>query len=106
MPVGVTAFFVPGAAGKDLDNIFRQLVVPVLLEHCHLPRVLRHPYATPEDATGDAAVPPAHIAFIEGVALRGVPLPPGTVVIALSDGQRHQSWWQMALDRDRRFSGY
>jgi hypothetical protein len=37
MPVGVTAFFIPGADGKDLGDIFRQLVVPVLLENLHLP---------------------------------------------------------------------
>jgi hypothetical protein len=103
MPVGVTAFFVPSSSGKDLDNIFRQLVVPALVEHCHFPRELRHPYAMSEDGAGSGATTLPHIAFVEGIALKGVPRPPGTVVIALSGGQRYESWWQMALDRDRRF---
>ena len=104
IPVGVTAIFVPSATGKDLDNIFRQLVVPALLEYLHLPRLRRHPYATPEDDAADTdAAAPSHIAFVEGVALKGVPRRPRTVVFALSDGQRHKSWWQMVLDRDRRF---
>jgi hypothetical protein len=107
MRVGVTAFFVPGAGGKDLDNIFRQLVVPALFEHLQLPRLRRHPYGIPkDDAAGTDTMAPSHIAFVEGVALKGVPRPPGTVVIAFADGQRYKSWWQMALDRDRRFGAY
>ena len=56
-----------------------------------------------EDGAGSGATTLPHIAFVEGIALKGVPRPPGTVVIALSGGQRYESWWQMALDRDRRF---
>lgn len=102
MPVGVTAFYVPGPDGKDLDNIFRELILPVLLTHCQLPREMRHPYGSFDhepDERGGAGRPP-HVAFIEGVALKGVPRPPGTVVVALSDGWRHRSWWQAAIDRD------
>lgn len=100
MPVGVTSFYVPGPDGKDLDNIFRELVVPILLEHCDLPREVRHPYGSFDDGDEDSGGGQPHIAFIEGVALKGVPRPPGTVVVALSDGWRHRSWWQVAIDHD------
>jgi hypothetical protein len=103
MPVGVTAFYVPGPGGKDLDNIFRELVLPVLLTRSHLPRELRHPYRSVDEGQEEqvgAGLPP-HVAFIEGVALKGVPRPPGTVVVALSDGWRHRSWWQAAIDHDQ-----
>jgi hypothetical protein len=103
IPVGVTAFFVPGPDGKDLDNILRQLFLPVLLRQCHLPRELRHPYASLEDdvfAADGSTIGPPHVVFVEGIALKGVPRPPGTVVVALSDGQRHHSWWQKAIDRE------
>lgn len=103
MPVGVTAFYVPGADGKDLDNIFRDLVLPVLLTQCHLPRELRHPYRSVDEEQEErvGAGRPPRVAFIEGIALKGVPRPPGTVVVAMSDGWRHRSWWQAAIDRDQ-----
>lgn len=103
MPVGVTAFYVPGPDGKDLDNIFRELVLPVLLSYCHLPREVRHPYGSFDKGQEDRAGAgrPPHVAFIEGVALKGVPRTPGTVVVALSDGWRHRSWWQAAIDHDQ-----
>lgn len=100
MPVGVTAFYVPGPDGKDLDNIFRELVLPILAQHCHLPRDVRHPYGYFDEGHGDIGATRPHIAFIEGIALKGIPRPPGTVVVALSDGWRHRSWWQMAIDHD------
>jgi hypothetical protein len=37
-PVGLTAFVVPGPAGKDADNVFRDLVVPILLDQIQPPR--------------------------------------------------------------------
>jgi hypothetical protein len=92
------------AQGQDLDNIFRQLAVPVLLETCHFRRVRRHPYAILADIASAAAQ--SNFALVEGVALNGVPRPQGTLVIALSDGQRHKSWWQLTLDRDRRSGAY
>lgn len=101
IPVGVTAFYVPGPDGKDLDNILRQLFLPVLLEHYYLPRDLRHPYAQLDDNAGGSTTAPSRVAFVEGVALKGLPRPPGTTVVVLSDGHRHSSWWQMALDHDR-----
>lgn len=63
MPVGVTAFYVPGPDGKDLDNIFRELVLPILLEHCHLRREVRHPYGAfdkgDDDSGGDNRASPS-----------------------------------------------
>lgn len=100
LPVGVTAFYVPGPDGKDLDNIFRELVLPILLQHCHLPRDVHHPHGTFDEERGDTGATRPHIAFIEGIALKRVPRPPGTVVVALSDGWRHRSWWQTAIDHD------
>lgn len=102
MPVGVTAFYIPGPDGKDLDNIFRELVLPILLQHCHLPREARHPYGSFDEGDKETRATRPHIAFIEGIALNGVPRPPGTVVVALSDGWRHRSWWQIAIDHDER----
>ncbi|MEZ0053009.1 hypothetical protein ABIA30_004034 [Mycobacterium sp. MAA66] len=102
MPIGVTAFYVPGADGKDLDNIFRDLVLPVLLEHCHLPTELRHPSITFDKVTEYTPSGPSRPAFIEGVALKGIPRSPGTVVVAFSGGLRYRSWWEMAPDHDKR----
>ena len=53
-----------------------------------------------DDSSGDATSVPFHITLIEGVALKGLPRAPGTVLVASSDGERHKSWWQLALDRD------
>lgn len=102
IPVGVTAFYVPGPDGKDLDNIFRELVLPVLLQHCHLQREARYPYGSFDERGGGTSEAPPYIAFIEGIALKGVPRLPGTIVVALSDGRRYRSWWQMAIDHDER----
>lgn len=100
IPIGVTAFYVPGPAGKDLDNIFRDLVLPVLLEHCHLPTEVCHPNTSFDEITRYTPSGPSRPAFIEGVALKGIPRSPGTVVLALSGGLRYRSWWEMALDDD------
>ncbi|TXI64323.1 hypothetical protein [Mycolicibacterium mageritense] len=101
LPVGVTAFYVPGPDGKDLDNIFRELVLPILLKHCHLPPEVRHPFGPFDDGNdNDSDGGQPRVAFIEGVALKGVPRPPGTVAVALSDGWRHRSWWHAAIDHD------
>jgi hypothetical protein len=90
MPVGVTAFFVPGAGGKDLDNIFRQLVVPVLFEHLQLPRLRRHPCRTPKgDAPGTDTTAISHRVRRRCCPQR-VPRPPGSVVIAFADGKRQE----------------
>lgn len=100
IPIGVTAFYVPGRDGKDLDNIFRDLVMPVLLEHCHLPTEVCHPNTTFDEITEYTPSGPSRPAFIEGVALTGIRRSPGTVVLALSVGLRFRSWWEMALDDD------
>lgn len=71
MPVGVTAFYVPGPDGKDLDNIFRGLVLPILTDLCDLPRDLRHPYDSFDEGDGNTGATRPHIAFIEGIALKG-----------------------------------
>lgn len=49
MPVGVTGFYVPGPDEKDLDNIFRELVLPIMLTHLHLPREMHHPYGSSDE---------------------------------------------------------
>jgi hypothetical protein len=104
-PVGLTVFFFPGPTGNDLDNIFR-LVVPRLLDQLHPPRTSKDPHALPDnqfqfwDAVRrrQAISDESHIAFIEAISLKGLPYPPGTVVIALTGGARHESWWQLAID--------
>lgn len=98
IPIGVTAFYVPGPDGKDLDNIFRDLVVPVLLEHCHLPTEVCHPNTSFDEITEYTPSGPSRPAFIEGVALKGILRSPGTVVLALSGGLRYRSRWEVALD--------
>jgi len=60
-------------------------------------RLSQHHFATLEDdSAGAEASTPPHIEVIDGVALIGVPRPPGTVVIALSDGQR---LWSFPVSR-------
>jgi hypothetical protein len=97
-PVGLTAFVVPGPAGKDADNVFRDLVVPILLDQIQPPRQARYPYSDDADAHDKAAQP--HIHFIETINLTGIPRAPGTLVVALSLGYRRRSWWQQAVDDD------
>ena len=97
-PVGLTAFFFPGPNGKDLDKVFR-LVVPTLLEQLHPPHSSKDCYTLSDKEfefwdcvrRGQATSTESHIAFIEAIALKGLPYPPGTVVIALSGGARHES---------------
>lgn len=103
--VGVSVFYVPSQKGKDLDNIFR-LVVPVLLGAVKPPIHSKHPGALDEDGfgiwnavrRGEQESPESRIAFIEAVALKGLPLSPGSAILTLSHGDRHQSWWQRALE--------
>ena len=101
MPVGVTAFYVPGHDGKDLDNALREVFLPRLFEQCHLTREARHPYAEADAVGGQSG-----IAFIEGIALKGIPRPPGTLIVALSNGWRHRSWWRAAIDGDDPLGSY
>ncbi|WP_280317591.1 hypothetical protein [Nocardia wallacei] len=106
--IGVTVFSLETRAGKDLDNIFGDFeVLPILLDTERPPVRPLADYSPIEDlrewqehdrdksptAVGD-------IAFIEAVALKGATderLPPGTVIVALSHGQRLESWWDNAL---------
>jgi hypothetical protein len=102
---GVTVFYVAGHQGKDLDNALR-LLMPPLLKHICPPQ---SPYGNP-DALDDNAfeqwdnirqghVPPPQgvISFVEAIVLRDVPYPEGTVIAALSDGRRRQSWWKLTI---------
>ncbi|WP_225731102.1 MULTISPECIES: hypothetical protein [unclassified Nocardia] len=102
--IGVTVFYLETHTGKDLDNIFGDLeVLPTLLDTVRPPVHPLADYSPIEDlrrwhehdraAVGD-------IAFIEAVALKGAAdeqLSPGTVIVALSHGERLESWWASAL---------
>lgn len=95
-PIGLTAFVVPNSVGKDADNVFRDLVVPTLLDELKPPRAAQYP--TIDKPNSETSPGQPHIHFIETINLAGISRPPGTLVIALSHGYRHQSWWQLALD--------
>ncbi|MGY1901169.1 hypothetical protein [Nocardia gipuzkoensis] len=106
--VGVTVFYLETGAGKDLDNIFGELeILPIFLDTVRPPVSPLADYSPIDDlrtwrehdrdrsptATGD-------IAFIEAVALKDITderLLPGAVVVALSHGERLESWWDSAL---------
>ena len=102
--VGVSIYYVPGQQGKDLDNVLR-LLMPPLLKDVHPPRT---PYDDPDaldeerfrlwdDVRQGKAMPPqAAVSFVEAVALKDVPYAPGTVIATLSDGRRRQSWWKLS----------
>jgi hypothetical protein len=106
--IGVTVFYLETGAGKDLDNIFGDLeVLPIVLDTVRPPvspladyspiddlrRWLEHDRNRLPAAVGD-------IAFIEAVALKGAAderLSSGSVIVALSHGERIESWWDSAL---------
>jgi hypothetical protein len=107
--VGVTIFYVAGHQGKDLDNALR-LLMPPLLKHVHPPSPPNdNPDTLDEKAfplwdnirKGKAPPPQAAIAFVEAVVLKDLPHPAGTVIAALSDGRRHQSWWKLSTLDER-----
>ncbi|MBU3063201.1 hypothetical protein KO481_16905 [Nocardia sp. NEAU-G5] len=106
--IGVTVFYLETRAGKDLDNIFGDLeVLPILLDTVRPPVRPLADYSPIEDLRAwqghDRDKSPAavgDIAFIEAVALKGAAderLSPGTVIVALSHGQRLEGWWENAL---------
>lgn len=106
--VGVTVFYVPDPDGKDLDNIFRELL-PIVLEVLNPPRA--EPNLRDETdlwtsvAAGDRKCPgDPTVSFIEAVALKGVDLarhPPGTIYMSLGPGDRRESWWGIAIESRR-----
>lgn len=103
--VGVTLFYVESKVGKDLDNIFLD-VLPIVFKHLQPPEQLLSPWAPIEKIKEwDAALKDRRrliapgVGFIEAVALQNVPdMPyqPGTVIMALSHGARYESWWANA----------
>ncbi|WP_280260090.1 hypothetical protein [Nocardia abscessus] len=106
--IGVTVFYLETGSGKDLDNIFGDLeVLPIVLDIVRPPGSPLADYSPIEDLQRwfehDRIGSPAtvgDIAFIEAVALKGTAderLSSGTVIVALSHGERLESWWDNAL---------
>ena len=103
--VGVTVFYVPSRDGKDLDNIFRELL-PIMLNVFRPPRT--EPNLTDDVdlwervAAGDRLCPgDPTVSFIEAIALKGVDLerhPPGSVCTSFAPGSRSESWWNVAIE--------
>lgn len=102
---GVTLFYVESKVGKDLDNIFLD-VLPIVFEHLQPPEPLLSQWAPIAQIKGwEAALKEGRrlaapgVGFIEAVALQNVPNMPhqaGTVIMALSHGGRYESWWGSA----------
>ncbi|MGY1959614.1 hypothetical protein [Nocardia gipuzkoensis] len=102
-PVGVTLYYLETVGGKDLDNIFLTLL-PVVLQTVQPPVDALADYSAIADLKaweeGQAASTEREVAFIEAVALSGITdeqLLPGSVVLALSHGDRRESWWGSVL---------
>ncbi|QWS33050.1 hypothetical protein [Curtobacterium aetherium] len=93
VPVGLSIFHAPGPAGKDLDNILLNLV-PILIEILEPPQYERW--------TLDSETTP-WISFIEATTVQADEhLPAGDLVVALTNGDRYQSWWSQAEDEVER----
>lgn len=106
--VGVTVFYLETRAGKDLDNIFGELeVLPILLDTIRPPVRPLADYSPINDLRqwlehdrNKSVATAGDIAFIEAVALKDETderLSPGSVIVALSHGERLESWWTNAL---------
>jgi len=93
VPVGLSIFHAPSPAGKDLDNILLNLV-PIVVEVLDPPQYERW--------TSDSETIP-WISFIEATTVPADEhLPPGGLVVALTSGDRYQSWWSQAEDEVER----
>lgn len=94
VPVGLSIFHAPGPAGKDLDNILLNLV-PIVIEVLDPPQYERW--------TMDSETTP-WISFIEATTVPADGhLPAGGLVVALTNGDRYQSWWTQAEDEVERY---
>lgn len=104
-PAGVTLFYVETKVGKDLDNIFLD-VLPLVFEHLQPPEPLLSQWAPiAKIKEWEAALKEGRrlaapgVGFIEAMALQNVtdmPYQAGTVIMALSHGGRYESWWASA----------
>ncbi|MFX0573091.1 hypothetical protein [Nocardia nepalensis] len=104
--VGLTLFYLETDTGKDLDNLFLD-VLPIVLNVLRPPAVALAEFSPIDalrawrDADQQGVLTAAtEIAFIEAVALKGVTsdrLRPGSVILALSHGSRWESWWDSTL---------
>lgn len=93
VPVGLSIFYAPGPAGKDLDNILLDLV-PVVIEVLDPPQYERWTVDSP-------TIP--WISFIEATTVPADEhLPAGGLIVALTNGDRYQSWWSQAEDEVER----
>lgn len=92
--IGVTALYVEAGQGKDLDNLVRS-VLPALLDTFQPPHQ-DQPYFDPEVTKAS----PVGIRFLEAISFPDEPpgLKPGTVLLLLTNGWRHRSWWEDASD--------
>ena len=103
--VGITIFYVENRTyPRDLDNLFLT-IVPLVITQLAPPSDDRNPWIAADrlrllagdDFRVDASA--SGISFIEGVSLNigsDEQFPEGTVIVALSNGARHESWWEMA----------
>lgn len=93
VPVGLSIFYAPGSAGKDLDNILLD-VVPVVIEVLDPPQYERWILDSPTTPW---------ISFIEATTVPADEhLPAGSLVVALTNGDRYRSWWSQAEDEVER----
>jgi len=102
--VGLTIFYVHRSNSGDLDNMFRTLL-PIVIDVLAPPIEDRHPWIAAELlaelSDRKFAVSPGQtgVQFIEAVSLamdRDPEFPPGTLMLVLSNGMRHESWWNTA----------
>lgn len=82
--------------GKDLDNLIRE-VLPTILDVLRPPRSDLPGWIAEEP---DPALGAVDIPFIEVAAIPAerADMPPGSLILGLSGGNRHQSWWSLVAN--------
>lgn len=94
--VGITVMLFERDTNKDLDNLV-MTVLPTVLDQLSPPLNDHFWYRDVESEPGERT---SEVKFIEAIAVdpTGTKIPSGTVLVALSSGWRHKSWWANAED--------
>lgn len=94
--VGITVMLFERDTNKDLDNLVLT-VLPAVLDLLSPPTNDHFWYRDAEPRPGE---PTSEVKFIEAIAVdpTDTQIPSGTVLVALSSGWRHKSWWANAED--------